>query len=308
MGDMQKLILIDGAGLVYRSFFAVPLHLRSATGEHTNAILGFTNILLNIILRQKPDYIAVAFDKKGPTFRHKEFKEYKATRVKAPQELYDQIPRVKEVISAFRIPLFEVDGFEADDVLATVAKHVSKEKNLETYIATGDFDMFQTISPRVKILYPTQGFKEASIVDEKQVMEKYGLTPAQIPDYKGLCGDHSDNIPGVMGIGEKTAKILLQKYGSLENIYEKLTGVIPEGIRKKLEIGRESAFFSKKLATLIYEVPFDFSLKNCELHSPNPDKIVPLFEKLGFYKLLSQMGLAGGRKQVKIPENQASLF
>lgn len=305
---MEKLILIDGAGLVYRSFYAVPPHLRSAKGEHTNAVLGFTNILLNIILQQKPDYIAVAFDKKGPTFRHKEFKEYKATRVKAPQELYDQIPRVKEVISAFQIPLFEVDGFEADDVLATIAKHVSSDTNLETYIATGDFDMFQTVSPAVKIMYPTSGFHNPTIFTEEEVIKKYGIHPNQVPDYKGLCGDNSDNIPGVMGIGEKTAKTLLQKYGSLENIYEKLADVSPDGVRRKLEAGRDSAFFSRKLATLIYEVPFDFSLKNCELKSPDPDKIRPLFEELGFYKLLSQMGLSSGKKRVQISEKQASLF
>lgn len=304
---MEKIILIDGAGLLYRSFFALPPSLTDPEGRPTNAVLGFTNILLNLLLTHKPDYIAIAFDKKGPTFRHKEYKDYKATRAKQPQILYDQIPMAKEVIEAFQIPLFEMENYEADDILATVALKLTK-KDMEILIATGDFDVFQVVHGPIKILYPEKSFKESKIITSKEVMEKYGITPAQIPDYKGLCGDSSDNIPGVTGVGPKTAQELIQRYGSLEKIYDHLDK-LPEGIRKKMEAGKESAFFSRKLATLVSEVPLKFSLEECRVSKLDPKKIVPVLEKFGFRALLKRLGLVTeeeGKK--KIAENQIALF
>lgn len=268
----------------------------------TNAVFGFTNILLGLLTSQKPDYMAVAFDKKGPTFRHKEFAEYKATRVKAPQELYDQIPLVKDVTAAFAVPSFEADGFEADDILATIAAQLSANKNLEIFIVTGDFDVFQAVSPTVSILYPSKGFKGSDTLGEKDVKEKYGLTPAQIPDYKGLAGDHSDNIPGVRGIGDKTAVSLLQKYRDLENIYEHLDE-LTLSLRKKLEEEKTSAFQSKKLATLEKNVPLDFSLENCRVKDFDSKAAHRLFGELGFKSLQKRLDDLYGLKSA-----QGSLF
>lgn len=285
---MKKLILIDGSGLIYRGFYAIPPFLKSPAGVQTNAVFGFTNILLSLISSQKPDYMAVAFDKKGPTFRHKEFKEYKATRVKAPQELYDQIPLVKDVVNAFGIPLFEADNFEADDVLATIAANLSSNKKIEILIASGDFDVFQTASRNTAILYPAKGFKEAETLCAPDIEKKYGLTPAQIPDYKGLAGDASDNIPGVYGIGEKGAKDLLAKYKTLENIYGHLAD-LPEGMRKKLETGRADAFMSKGLAVLKTDVPLDFDLEACRVKHFDVKTVRDLFGEMGFKSLQKRL-------------------
>lgn len=304
----QKLILIDGAGLLYRSFFAIPASLTDPQGRPTNAVLGFINILLNILLTHKPDYIAIAFDKKGETFRHKEFKEYKANRVKQPQIFYDQIPMAKEVIAAFHIPLFEIDNYEADDIIATIAARLEKKDDLEILVATGDFDVFQIVHDRVKILYPEKGFKESKIFGPKEIIEKYGITSAQIPDFKGLCGDSSDNIPGVKGIGEKGARDLLAQYGTLEKIYENFDR-LPDGIRKKLEAGRESAFFSKRLAKLVSEVPLEFSLEDCKISNLDPKQLIPTLEKFGFTGLIKRLGLTTEEKgKTKIAENQIALF
>lgn len=281
---MKKLILIDGSGLIYRGFYAIPPFFRAPDGTQTNAVFGFTNILLSLLSAQKPDYIAVALDKKGPTFRHKEFKEYKATRIKAPQELYDQIPLVKNVITSFGIPLFESEGYEADDILATIVKKTSVEKNLQTFIATGDFDVFQIVGPKVFILYPTKGFKEAETLRPEDICAKYGFSPKQIPDYKGLAGDSSDNIPGVNGIGDKGATELLLKYKNLENIYKHLDE-IKGALRQKLEAGRESAFTSKHLATLDPNVPINFNLTTCSVKDFDISAVHELFGRLGFKSL-----------------------
>ncbi len=309
---MKKCILIDGAGLIYRSFFAIPKTLTDSQGRPTNAVLGFTNILLNILQAHHPDYLAVALDKKGPTFRHKEYREYKATRVKQPQELYDQIPMAKEIIEALQIPLFEQEGYEADDIIATIVSKLAERKDVEVLIASGDFDVFQVVSDRAKILYPEKGFRESKIFGEKEIMEKYGITPGQIPDFKGLCGDSSDNIKGVPGIGEKGARALIEAYGSIEKIYEALVKTpekFAQGVRKKLSEGRESAFFSKRLATLVYDVPLNFSLKDFEISKLDPQKTVPVFEKFGFHNLMKRLSLVKeehGKK--KIAESQIALF
>lgn len=291
---MEKCILIDGSGLIYRGFYAVPPFLKSPTGVQTNAVFGFVNILLSLLSTRTPKYMAVAFDKKGPTFRHKEYKEYKATRVKAPQELYDQIPLVKEVVKTFGIPSFEVEGFEADDILATIVKLVPKSET-EFLIATGDFDIFQIASPNVSMLYPAKSFREAVVLAPKDIQEKYGITPGQIPDYKGLAGDHSDNIPGVRGVGEKGATDLLQKYGALENIYQHLPD-LSESLRGKLEASKENAFMSKRLATLDDKVPLNFSLNECRVKHFDVDALRRVFGELGFKSLQKRLDELYGTK------------
>ncbi|MBI2638503.1 hypothetical protein HYW83_02840 [Candidatus Peregrinibacteria bacterium] len=298
---METLILIDGSGLIYRGFYAIPPFFKSPNGMLTNAVFGFTSILLTLLAGQKPTYMAVAFDKKGPTFRHKEYKEYKATRVKAPQELYDQIPLVKQVVDTFGIPGFEADGYEADDILATIARLLSK-KNLQILVATGDFDVFQIAGPHVAILYPAKGFKEAVVFDVKGIIEKYGIAPEQIPDYKGLAGDSSDNIPGVHGIGDKGATDLLKKYSTLENIYEHLPE-ITGALKKKLEDGKNDAFMSKKLATLDADVPLNFDLNACRVKNFDVDAAQRMFGDLGFKSLQKRLDELYGTKT-----NQGVLF
>lgn len=285
---MEKLILIDGSGLIYRGFYAIPPFLKSPTGVQTNAVFGFSNILLSLLTSQKPDYLAVAFDKKGPTFRHKAYAKYKATRIKAPQELYNQIPLVKKIVDTFGIPAFEADEFEADDILATITKLLAKRKNLQTLIATGDFDIFQIVSDNVAILYPTKGFKEAEILKEKDIIEKYGITPEQIIDFKALAGDSSDNIPGVRGIGDKGATQLLQKYKNLENIYKHLPE-LSESMRKKLGDGENDALTSKQLVTLSHNVPVDFDLNACRVKNFDVKSVRAAFEELGFKSLQKRL-------------------
>lgn len=286
---MEKCILIDGSGLIYRGFYAVPPFMKHpTTGAPINAVYGFTSILLTIIQSQKPDYLAVAFDKKGPTFRHKEYAEYKATRVKAPDELYSQIPLVKEVVSAFGLPQFEVESFEADDILATITKELAPNKNVEVLIATGDFDMFQIAGERVSILYPTKGFRGAEIMRVPDIEAKYQLQPSQIPDYKGLAGDSSDNIPGVRGIGDKGATMLLKKYGGLEGIYEHLDE-ITGSMHKKLSEGKESAFKCRSLATLVDTVPMNFELEKCRVKDFDVASISWKFAELGFKSLQERL-------------------
>lgn len=299
---MKKCILIDGSGLIYRGFYAIPSFLKSPTGVQTNAVYGFTNILLSLLFHKKPDYMAVAFDRKGPTFRHKEFTAYKATRIAAPQALYDQIPLVKKVVETFGIPSFESEGFEADDILATIVKKLSKEPAVEIFIVTGDFDLFQMAGSRVSILYPAKGFKTEEIMKADDIKTKYGISPHQIPDYKGIAGDSSDNIPGVRGIGEKGAKELLSRFGSLENIYEHLNE-ITGAMRAKLEEGRAAAFMSKKLAILRDDVLINFDLSVCRVAEFNASAAKKLFNELGFKSIQKRLDEIFGAESA-----QKSLF
>ena len=217
---MKKLILIDSHALIHRAYHALP-PLTTKSGELVNAVYGFTSILIKTISDFKPDYIVAAFDAPGATFRHEEYKEYKATRVKAPDDLYAQIPRVKEILTAFSIPFFEKSGFEADDIIGTISKNL-KGKDIEVLILTGDMDNLQLVEENIKVIYaPPSASKEQIIYDTKKVKERFeGLKPCQLNDFKGLKGDPSDNIPGVKGIGEKTAIILINRFGSIENLYK----------------------------------------------------------------------------------------
>lgn len=304
---MNKLILIDGNALIHRAFHALP-PFKTSKGELVNAVYGFTSILLNILNIEKPSHIAVSFDLKGKTFRHEEYADYKATRIKAPDELYEQIPRIKEIVKAFEIPIYEMEGFEADDVLGTLAVQAEQNSDLKTYIFTGDKDTLQLVTEKTQILMPMQGIKEPIIYDIQKVLGRYGINPNQIPEMKGLQGDPSDNIKGVKGIGPKTARILLQKYGNLENIYSHLNE-IKGSVQEKLKIDKENAFFSRKLATIITEVPIKLNLENCKTHEYNLDNIIKLFEELEFKTLLKRLDIFHQHSSsVKISENQSTLF
>jgi len=212
MAAKKKLILIDSNAIIHRAYHALP-PLTTKKGELVNAVYGFASVLLNVLNRFKPEYIAATFDLKEPTFRHKEFKEYKATRVKAPDDLYEQIPQVKKVVSAFNIPIVEKKGYEADDLIATFARKTEKlHPDVEVIIVTGDLDTLQLVDDKVKVFALRKGMSDSILYGEKEIFERYGLKPNQMVDYKGLRGDPSDNLPGVKGVGEKTATELLKKY------------------------------------------------------------------------------------------------
>ena len=215
----EKLLIIDSNALIHRAFHALP-PLSDSQGRPTNAVYGFTTIFLKAVKDLKPDYVAACFDRKEKTFRHEEYVEYKATRVKAPDELYEQIPLVKEVVRSFDVPVFELAGYEADDLIGTVATLKSVDRpDIETIILTGDQDCLQLVDYNTKVLSPHKGLSETILYGEQEVKEKFGgLMPKQLIDYKGLRGDTSDNIPGVKGIGEKGAIDLLLNFGSLEEV------------------------------------------------------------------------------------------
>ena len=290
---MKKFVLIDGNALVHRAFHALP-PLTTKKGEPINAVYGFLSILLKVLNEFKPAYIAATFDLAAPTFRHNEFEEYKATRVKAPQELYDQLAKVKEVITALGIPIYEKEGFEADDVVGTLAVQAKKSTDFQSpdskiIITTGDLDTLQLVDEKVNVYAPKKGIKETMIYDIKAVLAKYGLKPAQLPDFKALKGDPSDNIPGVPGIGEKTAIELLQEYQNLENLYENVD-LLPEKISKKLKEYKEQAFFSRYLATIRTDVPIELDLKKCFFKSfYNKEGAKKILENLEFFSLLKRL-------------------
>ncbi|MBI5753846.1 hypothetical protein HZA40_01735 [Candidatus Peregrinibacteria bacterium] len=305
----MKLILIDGNAIIHRSFHAIP-PFRTSKGELVNAVYGFASILLNILNKEQPDYIAVAFDLKGPTFRHHEYKEYKATRVKAPDELYAQIPRIHNVVKAFQIPIYTKEGFEADDILGTLAKQADG-KNLNTFIVTGDMDTLQLVNEKTKILANAQKWSEPIVYDIAKVMGRYGLQPSQIADMKGLQGDNSDNLKGVPGVGPKTARTLLQKYGSLENLYKNLAE-ITGSVHDKLAAHKADAFQSKHLATIITNVPdITLDLAACKTHDYDEATLRAIFEELEFKRLLNRLNTfhkISGEKKAAASSLQESLF
>src|SRR3989339_943522 len=263
---MSKFVIVDGNAIVHRAFHAIP-PMTGKNGLVLNAVYGFTSILLRTIKELQPDYLVVAFDLKAPTFRHLEYKEYKAQRVKQPQELYDQMVLVKELLRAMQVPVLEQEGFEADDIIATVAVNNKKEK-VKTIIVTGDMDTLQLVDEDTEVYTMKKGVNDIVVYNTKAVEERYGLKPEQMIDYKALRGDPSDNIPGVKGIGEKTAADLIQKFGTLENLYKNKNKLaekkVSAAVIAKILSGEKEALFSKHLVTLVSTVPVKYTLKDCE--------------------------------------------
>ncbi len=290
MSNKEKplLLLFDGNALVHRAFHALPPLTVSKTGEMVNAVYGFASTLLKILAEFKPTYWAVAFDRPAPTFRHEMFQEYKAQRPKAPEELKNQIKRVHQLVAAFHIPIFEMDGFEADDVLGTLSKQ-SSEQGIETIIVTGDNDMLQLVMPGVKALAPKRSFSDTVLYDEEAVKQKYGIKPERITDFKALVGDASDNIPGIPGIGEKTAARLIQKYGSLEEIYARIDEITPGKLQAALRQHQSQALQNEELVTIVRDVPVTLSLEACQVSNYDRDKVVELFRELEFIKLVPRL-------------------
>ncbi|MEK7638269.1 MAG: DNA polymerase I [Patescibacteria group bacterium] len=311
---MKKLVLIDSNALVHRAFHALP-PLSSPTGQPTNAVYGFTSLLLKMIGDLKPDYIVATFDLAGPTFRHEEYEQYKAQRVKAPDELYEQIPAVKRILTAMGIPILAKEGFEADDVIGTISAQTQDLPNLQTVIVTGDLDTLQLVHGRTVVVFTLRkGMSDTVMYDEDGVRERYGIAPSQVADLKGLKGDPSDNIPGVKGIGEKTAIILVQKFGDIETLYKELEKPefaadkkegISENLRAKLLDQKDMALFSKKLSTIVRDVPVSFDLEAADWHRHlDMPALEQLCKEFGFTSLMKRINTALGAT-VKATTTQA---
>jgi DNA polymerase-1 len=300
MTESKRLVLIDGHAMLYRAWFAFPQSLTTREGLIINAVYGFTRILLNVINELHPEYLAVSFDV-GKTFRHEMYAEYKAHREKMPEELKAQEPMVDRVLNALNIPVIAKEGFEADDVIGSLATQASerakerKSDTLETVIVTGDKDILQLVKDskgglgQVRVYMPARANKPAVIYDEEAVISDLGVTAEQIPDYKGLAGDSSDNIPGVRGVGPKTAVALLQRFKSIDGVYQNLESGLKAGLKQKLSEAKKTAFLSKKLATIIREVKINLDLEACKIKSYNKQQAIQLFKELEFSTLVNKL-------------------
>ena len=302
----KRLLLIDANSLIHRAFHALP-PLSTSTGEMVNAVYGFCLAFFKAVKEFKPDYIAAAFDVAGATFRDKKFKAYKAKREKAPDELYNQIPLVKKVLAAFHVPVFEKEGFEADDIIGTISLQAPKKQvqpPLETIILSGDADVFQLVDKRTKAYTLRKGIQDSVLYDEKAVEERFGgLHPVQLIDYKALRGDPSDNIPGVTGIGEKTAIALLLQFGSLENIYKGIGENTDEAkslrprLKDMLLTYKDQASISRELACIERHVPISFKLSDLAWKDFEKKEVEQLFQSFGFRSLMLRLPELHGSKK-----------
>ena len=310
--NKKRLVILDGNALLHRAYHALP-PLKTKKGELVNAVYGFLLVLFKSIKQFQPDFIIATFDLPFPTFRDKIYKDYKAQRPKTPEDLAIQIPKVKEILKAFPIPIYEKQGFEADDIIGTISQIVSKnDQDIEIIIITGDQDVLQLIDDNTKVYLLKRGVKEAVLYDESLVEEHYQVAPKKIPDLKALNGDASDNIPGVPGIGPKTAKKLIKEFGSLDNLYReiqkssKIVG-LPDSLKEKLLAYQKQAFFSKKLAEIKRDVAFNFNITNCQTKDYNEEKIKAQLEEFGFHSLIKRLPqvLAGEGNQEEDERNQS---
>ncbi|MBI3258628.1 MAG: hypothetical protein HYZ54_03985 [Ignavibacteriae bacterium] len=282
---MPRIFLIDSMGLVFRAYHALSkLGLQTPSGEPTSAVFGFASIIGSLIEREQPDYIAAVFDTKEPTFRHKLYDNYKANRLAFPEELVPQLGRIKELIDALGICRIELPGFEADDIVGTLAR-MGAEKGMEVLCITSDKDYFQLVGENISVLRPGKDASEYDIYGREEVLQKFGVYPESVIDYLALIGDSSDNVPGVKGIGEKSALPLIEKFGTIEQIYERLHEVEKDAIRTKLTDSREMAFLSKELVTIHKHVPISISLEDCCRKIPDRSVLDALLTTLNFTSL-----------------------
>ncbi len=284
---MKHLVIIDGHHLLYRAYWAIPRSMKNAKGEQINTAFGFTSMLINILKTEEPDALLFCFDADEKTFRHEQYEEYKAGRAATPDDFYPQVPHVFRVIDALGLKRVEGGGYEADDFACAYAKAYAKAGGRVTIIS-GDRDLFQLASDEIKIAIPHKGYQMPEYMGAAEVLKKYGVTPDQIPSYKGLVGDNSDNLHGVMGIGPKAAEALLQKYGTLEKLYANLAEV-KDSWRTKLEKDKESAFFCKKMAELVCDMPLPLSLEELELTHLDTPKALEVFQDLSFVMLTKRL-------------------
>lgn len=283
----KKLMIIDGSSLIYRAFYALPL-LNTKEGIYTNGVYGFLTMFYKIKEEQKPDYICVAFDKKGPTFRNEQYDKYKANRQATPSELVQQFPIIREVLDAMKVKYLELSGFEADDIAGTLAK-IGEEKYMDVVLVTGDKDYLQLATDNTKVLITRKGITEVEEFDKDKIIENYGITPNQMIDLKGLMGDQSDNIPGVPGIGEKTGLKLLKEYDTIENIYENIDNISGKRLKENLIENKHLAFLSRKLGEIMTSVPLELEFEELLVKEPNLETLIKLYESLEFNSLLSKI-------------------
>ncbi|HZC84747.1 MAG TPA: 5'-3' exonuclease H3TH domain-containing protein, partial [Rubrobacter sp.] len=293
--------LIDGYSLLYRAFYALPQSIATTSGLPTNALYGFTSMVLKLLDSEEEVGIGVVWDGGKPQFRMEIFPEYKAQRTSMPEELKVQLDHLDQILEAMNIPAIRAEGFEADDALATLSKRVPED--VELMIVTGDQDAMQLVDGNVKVLRTTRGVSETKAYGRQEVVEEYGVTPEQIPDYKALTGDSSDNIPGVRGIGPKSAANLLKEFGTVENLYENLDKVSARGIRKKLEEGRESAFVSLELAKMRFDAPVEFDAEELRFKGVAPEsrEILRRYEFRSLEPRFAGLPVVGGQ-ELPVPE------
>jgi len=309
--EKKHLVIIDANSILHRAYHALP-PLTTKKGELINAVYGFLLVFLKVIREFQPDFIAACFDFPAPTFRHEKYKEYKITRPPTPKELYQQIPQIKEILKAFGVSIFEKEKFEADDLIGTIATIISQNQilaGIETIILSGDFDVLQLIDSQTKVYTLKKGVKDIVLYDETEFKKKYEFSPQQLLDFKALKGDPSDNIPGVKGIGEKTAKGLLIKFGSLENLYEEIeklsdkAQILKPKLRNLLLESKEKAFLNKILVTLRKDVPIEFTLDKCSFGEYDKEEILDILKKWGFNSLIDRLSKPEQSVQEKVKNN-----
>ena len=295
---MERLMLLDGNGLIYRGYFALP-PLTTSKGELVNAVFGFCSIVLRGIQDLRPDYVAVAFDLSGPTFRHEQYAEYKATRQRMPDDLRDQFPKVREVVAALRIPVYELAGYEADDVIGTLTVE-SERRELDTTIVTGDLDMLQLVTDRTRLMTTRSGVENTILYDPARIWDRFELVPGQMIDYKALKGDPTDNIPGVPGVGEKTASKLIAEWVDLDNLYAHIDDVKPDKLRAKLIEHREAVYRGRELTTIVRDVPsISLDLEAARLADYDRETVIRLFREYEFRTLIERLPAMAGESAVE---------
>jgi DNA polymerase-1 len=302
----ERLMLLDGYGLVYRGYFALP-PLTTSRGDLVNGVFGFASIVLRGLQDLQPDYLAVSFDLPGPTFRHEQYADYKATRTKMPDDLRDQFPKVREVVKALRIPVYEMPGYEADDVIGTITQQLDSRDDLETTIVTVDLDMLQLVTPRVRLMTTRSGVENTVMYDVAKIDERYGLRPDQMIDYKALKGDPTDNIPGVPGVGEKTAAKLIREFETLESLFERIDEVKPEKLRDKLVEYKDQVFVGKDLSTIVRDLPVQIDLEAARLGDYDRDTVVRLFREYEFRTLIERLPPMAGESAEQRTESLRSV-
>ena len=295
-------MLFDGNAIVHRAFHALPALTVSKTGEVVGAVFGFASILLKVINELKPSHYAIAFDRAAPTFRHEMFAEYKAHRPKTPDELINQLVRVRQLVATLGMPIIELDGYEADDVLGTLSRQAG-ELDMETIIVTSDADAMQLVAPEVKVLCPKPKgrFSDTTLYDAAAVIQRYGVTPTQITDLKGLVGDASDNISGVPNVGAITAHKLLKQFGDIEQIYAHLDEVSPDRIKNILRENEGIARESKKLATIVTDAPVKLEPEQCRVSHFDRNQVMELFRELNFASLIPRLPEIVGNEAGAVP-------
>ncbi len=299
-------MLLDGYGLVYRGYFALP-PLTTSKGELVNGVFGFASIVLRGIQDLQPDYLAVSFDLPGPTFRHEQYADYKATRVKMPDDLRDQFPKVREVVKALRIPVYEMAGYEADDVIGTITQQLDPRDDLETTIVTVDLDMLQLVTPRVRLMTTRSGVENTVMYDVARIDERFGLRPDQMIDYKALKGDPTDNIPGVPGVGEKTAAKLIREFDDLDTLFVRLDDVTPEKLRDKLRDHHDQILMGRELSTIVRDLPVEIDLEAARLGDYDRDTVVRLFREYEFRTLIERLPPMAGESAEERTERLKSV-